>query len=147
MVFVKKYLIFGLTLFVGCSLVIAEEAISSNFVNALKTCSTSYSESGSFTTEGMNVTSTKKILGWENDRCVYQETVNFSGMNTCLTCKLAKSQIDELVSVMQAYEVVQKYSNEDIDTSKLSAVQDNPVVKVWNKYLQDSSTCTMKQVQ
>ena len=34
-------------------------------------------------------------------------------------------------------------SNEDVDTSSLSAVQNNPVIKVWNKFLQDSSTCTM----
>ncbi len=139
----NKYFVFGLALLIGTSIVIAEEAISSKFVNALKTCSSSYSESGNFTTEGMNVTSQKRILGWEGDRCVYQETVKFSEINSCITCKLTKSQISELASVMQAYELVQKYSKEEVDTSKLSAVENNPVVKVWNKYLQDSSVCTI----
>ena len=64
----NKYFVFGLALLIGTSIVIAEEAISSKFVNALKTCSSSYSESGNFTTEGMNVTSQKRILGWEGDR-------------------------------------------------------------------------------
>ena len=91
----------------------------------------------------MKVTSTKQILGWQGDRCVYKEKVNFSGMDVTTTCKLTKSQITELTSVMNAYSLVQKYSNDNVDTSSLSAVQNNPVVKVWNKYMQDSSTCTM----
>ena len=91
----------------------------------------------------MNVTSNKKILGWQGDKCVYQEKVNFAGIDSCITCKLSKAQISELVNVMQAYAVVQQYSKSNVDTSSLSAVQDNPVVKVWNKYLQDSSVCTI----
>ena len=44
---------------------------------------------------------------------------------------------------MQSYAVVQQYSKSNVDTSNLSAVQDNPVVKAWSKYLQDSSVCTI----
>lgn len=139
----KKYLIFAFLLLLANSIVIAEEIISSKFVMALANCSTNYSESGSFTTDGMNVTSSKKILGWENNKCVYQEKIKFSDVNSCVTCKLSKNQISELVSVMRSYEVVQKYSNEQIDFSKSANVQNNPVVKVWNKYLQDSETCTI----
>ena len=135
----KKYFIFTIALVFTTLIVLADDA---KFMNALKNCS-SYSESGTVNTEGMNVTSNKKILGWEGDKCVYQEKVQFSGVDSCITCKLSRAQIDELVSVMQAYAVVQKYSNEEVDTSSISAVQDNPVVKAWNKYLQDSSVCTM----
>ena len=135
----KKYVIFTIALVFTTLIVLADDA---KFMNALKNCS-SYSESGTVNTEGMNVTSNKKILGWEGDKCVYQEKVQFSGVDSCITCKLSRAQIDELVSVMQAYAVVQKYSNEKVDTSSISAVQDNPVVKAWNKYLQDRSVCTM----
>ena len=135
----KKYFIFTIALVFTTLIVLADDA---KFMNALKNCS-SYSESGTVNTEGMNVTSNKKILGWEGDKCVYQEKVQFSGVDSCITCKLSRAQIDELVSVMQAYAVVQKYSNEKVDTSSISAVQDNPVVKAWNKYFQDSSVCTM----
>lgn len=135
----KKYFVFVFALILATLTVLADDA---RFTNALKNCS-SYSESGTVNTEGMNVTSDKKILGWEGDKCVYQEKVQFSGIDSCITCKLSRAQINELVSVMEAYALVQKYSTEDVDTSSVSAVQNNPVVKAWNKYFQDSSVCTM----
>ncbi len=135
----KKYFIITVVLILTTLIVLADDT---KFINALKNCS-SYAESGTVNTEGMNVTSNKKIVGWDGDRCVYKEKVLFSGIESTVTCKLSKPQIDELTSVMQAYSLVQQYSNEDVDTSSLSAVQNNPVIKVWNKFLQDSSTCTM----
>lgn len=135
----KKYFIFALTIILTTLIVLADDA---KFAYALKNCS-SYSESGSVQTDGINVTSSKKILGWQGDKCVYQEKVNFSGVDSCVTCKLSKAQINELVNVMQSYAVVQQYSKSSVDTSNLSAVQDNPVVKAWSKYLQDSSVCTI----
>ena len=135
----KKYFIFALTIILTTLIVLADDA---KFANALKNCS-SYSESGSVQTDGINVTSSKKILGWQGDKCVYQEKLNFSGVDSCVTCKLSKTQVDELVNVMQSYAVVQQYSKSKVDTSNLSAVQDNPVVKAWSKYLQDSSVCTI----
>ena len=135
----KKYFIFALTIILTTLIVLADDA---KFAYALKNCS-SYSESGSVQTDGINVTSSKKILGWQGDKCVYQENLNFSGVDSCVTCKLSKTQIDELVNVMQSYAVVQQYSKSKVDTSNLSAVQDNPVVKAWSKYLQDSSVCTI----
>ena len=135
----KKYFIFALTIILTTLIVLADDA---KFAYALKNCS-SYSESGSVQTDGINVTSSKKILGWQGDKCVYQEKLNFSGVDSCVTCKLSKTQINELVNVMQAYAVVQQYSKSKVDTSNLSAVQDNPVVKAWSKYLQDSSVCTI----
>lgn len=135
----KKYFIFALTIILTTLIVLADDA---KFAYALKNCS-SYSESGSVQTDGINVTSSKKILGWQGDKCVYQEKLNFSGVDSCVTCKLSKTQIDELVNVMQSYAVVQQYSKSKVDTSNLSAVQDNPVVKAWSKYLQDSSICTI----
>lgn len=135
----KKYFIFALTIILTTLIVLADDA---KFSYALKNCS-SYSESGNVQADGINVTSTKKILGWQGDKCVYQEKVNFSGVDSCVTCKLSKAQINELVNVMQSYAVVQQYSKSNVDTSNLSAVKDNPVVKVWSKYLQDSSVCTI----
>lgn len=114
------------------------------FVQSLMRCS-SYSDSGSIKVEGMDVTSHKQILGWENNKCVYKETVQMQNTNTCIVCKFNKSQLSELSSVINAYNTVQQYSNTKTDTSTLSAVQDNPVVKAWSKYFQDPSVCTIKQ--
>lgn len=136
----KKYFIFAFVLLVTTLVVLADDM---RFANALRNCSSSYSESGTVQTDGMNVTSSKKILGWQGDKCVYQEKVNFAGIDSCITCKLSKSQIAELVNVMQAYAVVQQYSKGKTDTSNFSEAQNNPVVKAWNKYLQDSSVCTI----
>ena len=135
----KKSVIFVFALIATTLFVIAED---SRFTSSLRNC-TSFTESGIVNTEGMNVQSTKQIMGWDNDKCVYKETVNFNGLNVTTTCKLTRPQIEELTSVMNAYSLVQEYSNESVNTSKLSEVQNNPVVKAWNKYLQDSSVCTM----
>ena len=134
----KKYLVITLAVLLTAVTVSAKD----DFASSLKNCS-SFTDSGVVETEGMKVKSTKQILGWQGDRCVYKEKVNFSGMDVTTTCKLTKSQITELTSVMNAYSLVQKYSGDSVDTSSLSAVQNNPVIKVWNKFLQDPSTCTM----
>ena len=140
----KKYFI--LTIFIIICTTLIALADDVRFINALKSCS-SYSESGVVNTEGLNVKSNKKILGWDGDKCVYQENVNFSGIDSCITCRLSKSQIKELTSVMEAYNLVQHYAKDNIDTSSISGVQNNPVVKAWNKYLQDSSVCTVSTNQ
>lgn len=140
----KRYFIFAFVLLVTTLVVLADDM---RFANALRNCSSSYSESGTVQTDGMNVTSSKKILGWQGDKCVYQEKVNFAGIDSCITCKLSKSQVAELVNVMQAYAVVQQYSKEKVNTSNFSEAQNNPVVKAWNKYLQDSSVCTISTNQ
>ena len=91
----------------------------------------------------MVVTSSKKIVGWQGDRCVYREDINMMDINSTITCKFTKSQINELASVIEAYELVQQYSDSTPDLSNLEEAQKNPVSKAWGKYLQDSSVCTI----
>lgn len=136
----KKYLLFFAAILITAMSVIADDA---KFYNALQNC-TSYSDGGTTTTEGKTVKFRNTIVGWQSDKCVYKETVNYGGMDVCITCKLSKPQLTELVDVMKAYSTVQKYTGENIDTSSLSAVKNNPVVGVWNKYLQDPSVCQME---
>ncbi len=136
----RKYFLLFVLLF--CA-VITVSADDEKFYKALQTCSP-YSDGGQVSTEGMNVSFKNEIVGKSGDKCVYKEYVDFAGINSCTTCRLSKKQIDELVNVMRAYSTVQKYSGEKVDISKLSNVQNNPVVNVWNKYLQDSSVCTLE---
>lgn len=133
----KKYLFFCLAIFITAVIAVADDDA---FATALQSCS-KYSNSGVVNTDGMKVEYKNQILGWESDKCVYKEYVSYSGMDTCTTCKLTKRQINELVKVMRAYSTVQQYSGEEVDTSSVSKVQNNPVVRVWNKYLQDSAVC------
>ena len=101
------------------------------FTKAFRGC-TPFTDSGKVTTGGMDVTSSKKIVGWQGDRCVYREDINMMDINSTITCKFTKSQINELASVIEAS-----------DLSNLEEAQKNPVSKAWGKYLQDSSVCTI----
>ena len=137
----KKFLF----LLIISAVAITTVSAGGDIVSSLKNCSP-YSENGTVNTEGMNVTSRKQILGKQGDRCVYKESVSFGGTKVTTVCKFTQPQINEITSVMNAYSLVQQYSGNSLDTSSLDAVKDNPVVKVWNKYLQDSSTCTMSGI-
>lgn len=136
----KKYILALLVVFLTILIVTADD---SAFYNALQNCS-AYSSSGETTTDGALAKFQSKILGWQNDKCVYKETVNYSGIDATTTCRFSKKQIDELVDVMRSYSTVQKYSADKVDTSSLNNIKGNPVVNVWNKYLMDSSVCNIE---
>ena len=139
----KKFIIFAVAV---TAVSLAVFASDSKFTRALRNC-TFYTESGVVDTDGMQVQSTKRITGKQGDKCVYKETVNFSGANVTITCKFTSLQTKELAQVIDAYALVNQYSGEKVDTSNFSAVQDNPVVKAWNKYLQDPSVCKMEGLE
>ena len=139
----KKTMVFIMTILVSALVSFANDE---KFFNSLQNCSL-YSNSGSSVVDGNKVNYTNKISGWQNDKCVYTETVDYSGLKTCVTCKFSKSHLDELTRVMKAYSTLQDFSGETPDTSSLDSVKDNPIVKVWNKYLQDSSICSMEMLK
>ena len=128
------------------SLIIVSQCVFADhderFFNALSTCK-SYTSNGSVETQGITADYKSQILGWSGDKCLYKETIGFSGIESCVTCSFTQNHIDELVKVMKAYQTIQQYSDEEIDLSDLENVKDNPVVKAWNKYLQDPNVCTM----
>ena len=95
----------------------------------------------------MNVKSTKRISGWQGDKCVYKESVNFAGINSDIVCKFTKPQVEELASVLEAYELMQKYADDKPDFSNLEEAQKNPVSRAWQKYLSDEAVCTISTDQ
>ena len=117
-------------------------ANDTDFSKSLENCSY-YTESGQVNTDGVNVQTTKQVLGWNGGKCTYKEKMQYSGMNINVTCNFNKSQLREISSVMNAYSLVQQYSGDTVDTNNSQEVQNNPVVKVWNKYLQDNSVCNI----
>ena len=118
------------------------KASDDKFINALRTCS-AFSDSGTVNAEGISAKTTKQITGWHDGKCTYKENVNISGMNVNMTCRFSKPQIQEITSVADAYYLTLKYSHENVDTSSLDAVKNNPLANVLNKYLQDQSVCEM----
>ena len=135
----KYFIVFAILIFSSAFSLADDEA----FYSALQNCK-AYSNQGQTKTDGNNIAFKSQILGWENNKCTYKESVSFAGMDSCTICKFSKDQINELVTVMRAYSTVQKYSGETVDTSSLSAAQNNPVVRVWNKYLSDPAVCNIE---
>ena len=138
----KKPILF-LILTIVC---LAVHSADADFAKALRNC-TPFSGSGSVQTGGMNVKSTKRISGWQGDKCVYKESVNFAGINSDIVCKFTKPQVEELASVLEAYELMQKYADDKPDFSNLEEAQKNPVSRAWQKYLSDEAVCTISTVQ
>jgi len=138
-----KSLLLLLTMTLLCLVVHSTET---NFSKALRNC-TPFSDSGTVNSAGMSINSVKNIMGWQGDKCVYKESVSFSGIESDIVCKFSRPQIEELASVLDAYELMQKYSGEKPDFSDLEAAQKNPVSKAWQKYLADENICSVKTNQ
>ena len=122
---------------------LSANAESDKFVDSLRNC-TPYTESGTMNINGIDTRSYKQMTGWQNNKCVYKETVMYGSNKITTKCSFTRSQTDEITSVADAYYLTLKYTNENIDTSSPEKVKNNPLVKVLNKYLQDPDVCTME---
>ena len=131
----KKYVYLFVILMISVGIVYAQN--NKSFVQALSDCS-DYFESGVINADGVDLNSEKRILGKKDNKCVYEEKISVANYDMTITCSFTEPQIKELTSVMNAYEVL--FFSDDI----VSDVSDNPVVKTWNKYLNDTSVCVIK---
>ena len=136
----KKY--FVIPVILSAMICLSANSSQDDYIDALKNCS-SYSDFGNVSTDGITATSHKQILGWHGDKCRYKETVNVGGSNVDILCNFSKSQIREITSVADAYYTTLKYSKSTPDTSSLEAIQNNPIVNVFNKYLQNPDVCSI----
>ena len=116
------------------------------FINALRNC-TPYNSSGELMLNGVSTTTTKQMQGWNDNKCTYKETVLFNGNSLTITCRFSKSQIRDIVSVADEYYATHKNAAEEVDTSSLEAIQNNPIASVFNKYLQNPEVCTMGGIE
>ena len=142
----KKLLSLFVVTAVVCIAVSADSTSDDRFINALRNCST-YNESGTTNSNNMQIQSQKQISGWENNKCRYTESLNLNSTNIKVSCSFTKPQIDEIVSVADAYFLTLKYSKEEPDLSSAEAVQNNPITQVFGKYIQDSSVCLIEGMQ
>lgn len=112
------------------------------FIDALRNCS-SFSDSGTININGIDAKSEKQMLGWQGDKCVYKESLNYNGNNILTVCKFSRTQVNEIVSTADAYFMSLRSSGHQPDLSSLESIQNNPVSNIMSRYLQDSSVCTM----
>ena len=83
-------------------IVIASEnpKFSRKFVKSFKDCD-SYSESSESIFEGVNFKSTRKILGWKNGFCKYEETMYSPLGDYVVRCSFPPIQVEELYNAMK----------------------------------------------
>ena len=141
----KKFILLLLVLIITCVTTTSAQN-DDKFVNALRSCSSAYHESDTVNVNGINALSVKSLSGWKNNKCTYKETLKINGQNITTTCNFTKPQIEEIVSVADAYYLTQRYSKNSVDTSSLDAVKNNPLFNVLNKYLQNPSVCSMSEL-
>ena len=136
----KKFFTVILILIISCICTVSAQN-NDSFINALRNC-TPYNSSGEIDINGITAVTTKQMRGWQNDKCTYKESISFQDKTINTVCRFSRPQIDEIVSVADAYYLTQKYSQEEVDTSSFESVKNNPIAQVIGKYLQDSSVCT-----
>jgi len=121
------------------SSVLADEITS--FTDNLRNCSQYY---GSQTIElnDVKLTSTKQIMGFKGDKCVYKESVATADSKYTVNCLLSKSNLADLVKIMDDFEKDPKAQN--IDLNDFTQVESSSVVTEWSKYLQDPNICSIE---
>lgn len=129
-----------------CSIVCVSAVSEDKFVEALRNCSP-YNDAGNININGVDTTSVKQMQGWRDGRCVYKETLKYSGVDISTVCRFSRSQIDEIVSVADAYYTTLNYTHETPDLSSTDAIKNNPIAQVLSKYLQDPSVCSITAPQ
>lgn len=73
---------------------------SSKFVKNFKDCD-AYQEITTSEFEGKTFTTDRKILGWRNGFCKYQETISSTDGKYQLNCSFSSIQVDELYEAMK----------------------------------------------
>lgn len=144
----------------GMSCVFAAEItkFSSKFIKNFKDCD-AYEESIVSEYEGKQFSTNRKIIGWRNGFCKYQETIKSPENEYQLNCSFSSMQVDELYESMKnKSKELQKYDL-DIFTQQTDKKGQNKYVVVgsqtikgnkayitWAKYQNNPYFCKPKKI-
>ena len=113
-------------------------------LNALKNCQP-YTGYGSLEIKGVSADYKTQVVGLdEQNRCVYKKYVTVFDQELCTVCKFTRYHISEIVRTMNTYEVGYNESGEEVNIEDVEAIKNTPVVKLWNRYLNDPSICNVE---
>lgn len=134
---------------------------SKNFIKHFKDCD-AYSESTSSEFEGESFETTRKIIGWRNGMCKFQETLKSSEGTYQVDCAFPSVQVDELYEAMtsksrqtepEKMELEIFNSKTDPKTGKVSyyvagtqTIKGNRGYLVWTKYENNPYFCKPKKL-
>jgi hypothetical protein len=141
MKYIVKSLAVILTVFVSSLCVFAAQytKFSSKFIKHFKDCDR-FEENVTSEFEGQTFTTNRKIQGWKNGFCLYQETISSPNDKYKLNCSFPGLQVDELYEAMTSKtKETEKYELEifgeqtDPKTGKLSYIPVSTTTIIGNK--------------
>lgn len=127
---------------------------SSRFIKKFKNCE-NYQETVTTNFENQNFTTTRKINGWMNGFCMYQETITSPQDKYQINCNLSDIQVDELYSAMKNrsrkvekvnIELFTKVTDEKTGRTRYvknntTMVTGNKAYTTWTKYQNNPYFC------
>lgn len=139
---------------ITCAFAAEYTKFSSKFVKKFQDCDP-YEETTTSEFEGKNFTTTRKIIGWRNGACRYQEVVASGKDKYLIDCTFPNLQVDELYAAMKdRSKEVEKFELEifgeqkDPKTGKVKysvagtqTIKGNKAYIVWTRYQNNPYFC------
>ncbi len=157
----KKFIAIALTIFItagACAFASENTKFSRKFIKNFKDCDT-YQETTTSNFEGQNFTTTRKINGWMNGFCRYQETVSSPTDKYQINCNLTEMQVDDLYEAMKSRsnkverqnidlfsEVTEKNGQKRFIKTGSTVVKGNKGYVLWTRYQNNPYFCSVKKL-
>ncbi len=151
--FISMFIVAG-----ACAYAAEYTKFSSRFVKNFKDCDT-YQETTNSTFEGQNFTTTRKINGWMNGFCRYQETVSSATDKYQISCNFTDMQVEDLYEAMKSRskkierqnmdlftEVTDKSGQSKFVKSGSTVIKGNKAYLLWTKYQNNPYFCSVKKL-
>ncbi|MBQ8460614.1 hypothetical protein IJ541_11025 [bacterium] len=153
-----------LTLFVcstfSCVFAANYTKFSSKFVKNFKDCD-KYEETTTSESDGTTFTTNRRILGWRNGFCKYEETFKTNKNEYKVNCSFTSVQVDELYDAMKSrskelekYELETFAESKDPKTGKTKyistgtqTIKGNKAYIAWAKYQNNPYFCSPQKVK
>jgi len=143
----------------SCVLAAQYTKFSTKFIKAFKDCD-KYEETVTSEYDNKTFTTTRKISGWHNGSCRYQETIKSPTDSYLLNCSFGELQVDELYQSMKSkdkdsekYELDLYVEQKDPKTGKTKFVVagsrtliGNKAYINWAKYQNNPYFCTPQKL-
>ncbi len=117
---------------IACVYAATETKFSSKFTKHFKDCE-NYQETIESEYEGNSFTTQRKIVGWSNGYCRYEEIVKHAGEAYKINCNFSEIQVDDLYTSM-------KDKSKEPITYNLETFAEQPDAKGSNRYKVVGST-------
>lgn len=159
----KKVIILGLITAITsgiCAFAATTTKFSSKFIKNFKDCE-NYQETINSQFEGENFTTDRKILGWSNGFCRYEEVVKTANAIYKLNCRFSAIQVDDLYESMKSrsnevetfgLETFVEQTDEKTGQAKfvsngITTIKGNKAYITWAKYQNNPYFCKPEKLK